>query len=165
MAEIFQKEGITGQWLGQEFAKVVAKASARGVTAVAIGIQKRATLGMKFAQNNVERKITTGRRKRGVPGLVGLEYHVGQGSALGGYPGKRTGTLERSMGFVPARVSKRPRALVTADAKYARYVHSYMDGRDKRPYLLLPVRNSRTFLRNQFIKVFKETLTTAGMQF
>lgn len=139
---------------GEAFGRALQKATARGVTAVASGVQRRSSLGMKYAQNSVTRQITgsTGRKTKN----PGIEYFVGRGAPAGGYPGKRTGQLEMSLGFEFARPAKRPRAFVTAgggekleQVNYAAAVHK------THPFLTLPLTYSRSFLFAEFEKGFR----------
>lgn len=138
--------------------RMVAQASANGATAVSMAVIKRATLGMKYAQNSVTEKETQGITRKGKQLPKGIRYWVGTGAPLGGYPGIRSGQLQRLLNFTEAKPAQRPRAYATSGADYSYYVHSYKDGRDKRPFLTLPVTYSRTFLFTQFRKAFANTM-------
>lgn len=134
---------------GRRFAKVAAQALSDGVTAATAAAQVASTRGMFRAPNQVRRRVSDS----------GIEYYTGKGAPVGGYPGVRTGRLERSLGFERAKVRQGGRVVgyLTNSARYAVYVHGTAT-RPLRPFLTLPFQRDRESIMRAFAKATRRRL-------
>lgn len=138
---------------GVKFSRKLGKAAIDGVTAVSASAQGISSIGMFNARNIIKPPQGV------VSKRTGLRYFPGAGAPIGGYPGVRSGNLERTLGIGRARHVGKGVVSITfgSSATYALAVHGTNE-RPKRPFLLLPFRNNRDELMRAFKAAAKKAL-------
>jgi len=135
---------------GVRFGRLVGEAVLDGLALAAAKAQGISSIGMIQANpGGYTRKITGSKAE-----FPGIEYYVGKGAPIGGYPGVRTGNLERTLYSERGGIRQgRPVAYLGAGGDSAGKSVGYAAAVHKdRPFLMLPFSLNRADIMRAFVK-------------